>query len=131
MTKWIEALESGTYTQAHGALCKELVSAPLPGEAPALGFCCMGVLCEVAGKTRLQHDVDSTLYGYHHFTVDPNPGLSGKVQTGYPPPNLLIEAGLKREDQYLLAAWNDSDDKTFTEIAELLRNIIKEREASK
>lgn len=40
--KWVEALRSGKYTQARGTLKKEV-------EGSGVSYCCLGVLCEVAG----------------------------------------------------------------------------------
>lgn len=43
INKWVEALRSGDYTQVEGKLAKER-------EDGTKGFCCLGVLCEVAVK---------------------------------------------------------------------------------
>lgn len=41
-SQWIEALRSGKYLQKRGALRKVSASG-------SVGYCCLGVLCEVAG----------------------------------------------------------------------------------
>lgn len=40
--KWVEALRSGEYKQGFGRLRQQ-------GEGAAVAYCCIGVLCEVAG----------------------------------------------------------------------------------
>lgn len=54
LTKWVEALRSGQYGQVTGRL-GQLAEG---GEA-VRGFCCLGVLCEVARKDGLDLNVGS------------------------------------------------------------------------
>jgi hypothetical protein len=52
---WVKALRSGEYQQTEGALCK--VVDTYDGE-PVLGFCCLGVLSELAIKHGASVSVD-------------------------------------------------------------------------
>lgn len=46
--KWVEALRSGSYKQLHGCIKDS------NKETGITGYCCSGVLCEVAGKDALK-----------------------------------------------------------------------------
>jgi hypothetical protein len=41
--KWVAALRSGKYVQAHGRL-KDMLA-----NEPAVSYCCLGVLCDIQG----------------------------------------------------------------------------------
>ncbi len=43
--QWLKALESGTYNQADGALCRQKFSG-------ARSYCCLGVACDVISKIK-------------------------------------------------------------------------------
>ncbi len=104
-SKWLEALESGKYTQGRSFLKRE--------ECGTLKYCCLGVLCEVKGLPSAR-DTDyfpSTIYKFNNEHVSM---LS---------PHLISEVGLTQEQAVTLAHMNDSD-KTFHEIASEIKRII-------
>lgn len=51
--KWVEALVSGKYQQGNGLL----------RDASTGGYCCLGVLCEVAGARPYQ--IEATTFPWH------------------------------------------------------------------
>jgi hypothetical protein len=53
LTKWLAALRSGTYQQGNGYL-----------RTTRNSYCCLGVLCEVAGLKAEKRFDDSTIYAY-------------------------------------------------------------------
>lgn len=130
--KWVTALESGEYAQTEGRLHRAVPhKGPYMDEKPA-GFCCLGVLCDLAVKagvipepTLLQdHNGDETYaYGTH---VD--------EASSFPPPAVVEWAGLNSNnpvldwmytdaagrvtvDQVEASQLNDSNGLDFTDIA--------------
>ncbi len=47
--RWLEALRSGKYEQATGALMAEI-------DDGAVGYCCLGVLCDISGFGEWEHE---------------------------------------------------------------------------
>jgi hypothetical protein len=91
--KWVEALRSGRYQQATGKLMTEE------------GYCCLGVLCEVAG-------LPIALDGFNVVGAD-----LGEDDNGYRPINELVGG---RDLVALLYEMNDDERKTFPEIADYI-----------
>jgi hypothetical protein len=52
--QWLTALRSGEYEQAKGALHRLTASSDEDGEERVAGWCCYGVLCDVAAKNGVQ-----------------------------------------------------------------------------
>ena len=90
---WLEALRSGDYTQG----CDQLLN------TESGGYCCLGVLCHATGNMThgCSHDSNGEMSGHGIFLH----------------PSLGAHFSLSQEDQRLLAAMNDQQGKTFTEIA--------------
>ena len=62
--RWIAALRSGEFKQAFGELQKND------------GYCCLGVLCKVAGRTPTNSADDTTLYDWMRLELGlPTAGL--------------------------------------------------------
>lgn len=111
--KWVEALRSGKYVQGQHGLRTERNGAE--------AFCCMGVLCEVMG---LERTCEMSEPGY----VMPD----GSVSSGYVPDELLgggvvpdellggggVPVPYSRSCPCHLAHMNDTENKTFAEIAD-------------
>lgn len=71
--KWLDALRSGKYNQTHGALYRRAVSEY--DENPNVGFCCLGVVCDIShlGKwvsqvslTAQAQEMTYVVDGYQH-----------------------------------------------------------------
>jgi hypothetical protein len=94
--KWVEALRSGTYHQAVGFLRNED------------RFCCLGVLCQIAGLRISSHDNNSVFHESGEYTV------------GYEAITKLLDGF----NYYELAERNDGSNKhhrhTFHEIADYI-----------
>lgn len=113
--KWVAALRSGEYQQTTGALRKEG------------GYCCLGVLCDVAGATWSRGDPNdrywiATYNGEREEGVLPG-SLARAIFGAYEhqDPRVIVYAG-DRNHKTTLSVLND-DGKTFAELA----NIIEEQ----
>lgn len=114
LDQWLAALESGSVPQSTGRLRTDT------------GFCCLGVLCEVAGLKAIQY-----VAGFHYKDA------GGADATGALPPLLARHMGMKVDGSFprglvpdasiqdSLAAMNDgysgSKRHTFKEIAAFIR----------
>lgn len=90
--KWIEALRSGKYIQVRNAL------------RDRHGFCCLGVLCDILPTLKYESFgyVDST------DTVAEPTLLTGQIRK---------ETGLEKENLRYCVEMNDTQRKSFEEIA--------------
>ena len=93
-SKWVKALKSGKYKQVREHL------------RHAGRFCCLGVLCEVAGMERK---------GKSYSITDEN-------ELGYDGCEVV---GLSNEQQNTLIRMNDSAKMSFKEIASYIERNIK------
>lgn len=119
--KWIAALESREYKQTTGALAFH--DGPV-NEAPS--FCCLGVLCVVAG-----YKPDFTDLNNGAFTIEPLPYLGEGDEPedfGYRGDGTLKpgDFGLSRYEIEAAINWNDDCGYSFTEIATLIRMNVQE-----
>lgn len=112
--EWIDALLSDEYPQATGALRSNV------------GFCCLGVLCDIAIKHGVVNPWKPT--GNHLYAIEVD-GVD-VLEIGLPPAAVMEWAGLEyRGGEYgervgdrgasYLAGDNDSG-KTFSEIAKII-----------
>lgn len=108
--EWVKALRSGKYNQGYGQL--------YDGKC----HCVVGVLCEVAGKSRFYKGKD----GFYHY---------GNVNghTGYIPEIIRNRVGIddlfikNKDGRRKSIMWlNDVEECDFTQLAELIeRNYLK------
>ncbi len=113
--KLVEALRSGKYRQAAGALKKRVWVHDI-GEQQA-GYCCLGVLCDVMGCTwqELQH---GTTHCSLPFIDDKDVSFNEYLSD-----SMLEKVGLTDEQQKELARLND-EGRSFNDIAEHIeRNL--------
>lgn len=98
---WIAELKSGNYTQGRGRL-KDCTGA----------YCCLGVFVEVIQRDfpelAAPHAIDYEREGYDNLHID---GLAASL------PEKLWKAAQANEDQAVYWHMNDTDQKTFSEIA--------------
>lgn len=139
MEQWVKALESGEYPQAKNTLHRLV---PYAGEADPLmddesksvGFCCLGVLCDLAAKAGI---VKAEEYG------DPAISANGRAVSyngaeSFLPKEVKDWAGLDSTNPYVrhnraiteeqdyvvntkLSDLNDLDGKDFGYIAQVIR----------
>lgn len=122
--KWVEALESGNYSQGSGYLSKK----------NAFGkqvYCCLGVLCDLAVKEGVipepsQHPDDASVRIYNLWSASLPPevrdwaGMSdGNPYVDLPDPDLPSAS---------LAFLNDTSRYDFNSIAALIRHNFLENE---
>lgn len=104
---WLAALRSGEREQGKGYL-------NVSGK-----FCCLGVLCEVAIESGVGVEKEKDQVGAHYYNG----------RSSYPPLAVYVWSGL---DGYTtadgpdmsLSAMNDSEDKTFLEIADWIEENL-------
>ena len=97
-TAWLEALRSGKYKQGRDKLCN------LQNQ-----YCCLGVLCEVAGIPKVKED---DLLTFDGCTAALPPSLVEKV-------GLYDHFGQSKDSMSCLSHLNDNGT-PFSEIANLL-----------
>lgn len=97
--RWVAALRSGQYEQAQGMLC-------IDGT-----FCCLGVLCDVAGT-------DNGAAGGRWTPTDCFT-YQGETEETVLPEGLRWRAGIPHDDQLCLIEMNDNG-KSFAEIADFI-----------
>lgn len=93
-TNWIAALRSGDYTQTTSAIKDER------------GHCCLGVLAELIDPTGFK------------VTIDSVQDWRGGIDLG----EHADEIGLPRDEMMRLMNLNDSERKSFVEIADYIEN---------
>lgn len=139
MQKWIEALRSGIYTQANGALRKP--RGPIPAEYTTkfndYAYCCLGVACELFCEEK-ERELDADADDIHYDSTDiwydnsllpedvqkwlgitnSNPYLTDKFWT-HPAYNSETEI-LTRS----ASSWNDDIKADFNKIADLIEDTF-------
>lgn len=114
---WVNALRSGDYVQGHGRL-RTMSFDPEEGKSVITGYCCLGVLCDIAMK---QEGVSQRWENIH-------------IGAAYLPDSVMRWAGLSYWDPAIpypydqgLAVLNDRG-RTFREIADLIERFMPEEE---
>lgn len=108
--KWVKALRSGRYKQTTNVLCR------LDGNGHVAGYCCLGVLCEVASK----------IPNYGVKRVRTKKAAGGRASFTYKKDSCAVSlpgnftSRIRLEDQHLseLMRMNDKQGKSFNEIAD-------------
>lgn len=117
-TKWVQALRSGEYEQARGALHVR--------NAGGDKFCCLGVLCDVLVKEGLYSPTLNSLPvvgdGEMHVYYDDEPGVLPEAVRRIA--NVGMNPDVERGDLSMtLAEFNDAGS-TFAEIADLIETQL-------
>lgn len=130
ISKWIEALESGTYNQGKYKL-------RTVGKDGSSNYCCLGVACELLVKSNIGNWNEEGLY--YEIPLQGTPNNTGYQQSSVSIPVILHKIlGFKRPGGIHTATfmdWNDTDDLSFAEIAKKIRENyekypLEERELS-
>lgn len=120
--KWLAALRGGEYQQAQGALRRV--------EEGKVGYCCLGVACEISGKGRWRTDGhDRSVYGYQLNEEFLPEELDGRYSTARLPITLRHSLGISWEAEDHVIQMNDGNygetaPKTFTEIAQWIEENL-------
>jgi hypothetical protein len=101
-SRWTTKLRSGDYLQGKGALRKR-------GEEQDF-FCCLGVLCEIAVDEGAVHRSEEPEVVGWHYSYDEEGGVL--------PIELEEWSGIGPDDRQGLMTMNDTEGKTFPEIAD-------------
>ena len=109
--RWVEALRSGRYEQARGVLRKQI------DDQGRVGYCCLGVLCDLYVGLGVGHWGVSNYDGSVSFRTE---GGSASI---YPPAEAAVHAGLDNHDMQDLAFMND-EGATFAEIANKIESEL-------
>lgn len=99
--KWLEALRSGRYQQARGALRRDTSTKG----SEEVGYCCLGVLCDIVGPEEWDHTGTGVAIWRH--------------AAGSLPANLRVEIDLDYRVEKDLIDANDSG-KDFGLIADII-----------
>lgn len=99
MKAWVAALRSGEYDQTKGAL-RRTAGPALPEDTPP-GYCCLGVLCDVAAKHPELGDIaipayewrSDPLQPFDQFTWGTNDGMD-RSEGAMPPHELAGWSGM-------------------------------------
>jgi hypothetical protein len=123
-SKWIAALRSGQYEQARGGLMRILHRNFETGKI-GVGFCCLGVLCDLASQESVcrwqdMEAVTIDMFGRSNFNGDSLPAPVAEW------------AGLKESDPEVgyhaevarLSELNDSYRLTFSQIADVIEENL-------
>ena len=103
-TQWIAALRSGKYTQVTDYLHTDK------------GFCCLGVLCELAVKAGVIEPANRNRVNFTY--VDEEKSLPPAVRNWV---GLNSDSGTYEEHRYRKCLANDNDQgKSFTDIADVI-----------
>jgi hypothetical protein len=100
-TKWVEALRSGKYEQTRHTVRDHR------------GFCCLGVLCDIAGAT---WKTDEACEFYVEYDCDQS--VTGTPET------LDLAIGLGESGRDAVMRMNDADEKSFAEIADYIEQNL-------
>lgn len=109
---WVKALRSGKYKQAQGQLRDEdATESGWRGSSDTFtGFCCLGVLCDLAIKDG----------GMAPWDMRGGPSSSaGSLQ-----PKVMKWMGMDSYMMNYLIELNDDEEKTFDEIADVIEETI-------
>lgn len=92
MRLWVEALRSGSYRQARNKL-KAVLRDPDGNLTEDVGYCCLGVMCEVAiaNGLNLATEEEPGTEPYYRYGV---PGRPESWSGGYPPDVVLAWYGI-------------------------------------
>lgn len=85
-TKWLEALESGNWKQSRRHLMRQYLRQTDDGIQKEVGYCCLGVVCELAG---IPHSVSGEHGPLEGFEWD------GNFSNGYLPYGVEEKIGLR------------------------------------
>lgn len=130
--KWVEALRSGDYLQTQDALQHTKDT----DENPA-GFCCLGVLCDVAVKEGLDIKVVPLNGGQVLYGSDEDARLGELPRSvmewaGLTSSDPIVEVpnlnGDDRVDNESLSALNDTYYFTFDQIADVITKAVQDGE---
>lgn len=80
---WVRALRSGKFPQTQGTLCK------IDEKGNAIGYCCLGVLCELAVKDGVEITVEKKPVSRH---------VKYGLETGHLPLAVMQWAGLTEQN---------------------------------
>jgi hypothetical protein len=125
---WLSALRSGDYQQTTGKLHRVAIEAgTVTGDVTPAGFCCLGVLCDVAVKNGLDLEVE----------IDPGGWVEYNGQADTLPLAVTDWAGLEMDnpmvdnpgnshggDRDQLATLNDDYHWDFGEIANAIETSL-------
>lgn len=117
-TKWLAALRSGKYKQTQDALRGKALRGK--GQHGAVGFCCLGVLCDLAVK-----DGGGTGEGWsdNHIAFE-NEHDAIEYHRAAPPERMTNYLGITEDETQYLMAMNDIESRSFKYIARHIERSI-------
>lgn len=118
--KWLAALRSGDYAQAKGSLKDDLYEDENnPTEATSVGYCCLGVLCELARQEGgVLTSISKSFSGIYNYD-----GESGLLPFSVQQWSGLNDSSpeYQNEDgEYIWLTDLNDNGKTFAELADII-----------
>lgn len=123
--KWLTALRSGNYRQVEGALRGFTVAEDGLSQTNKIGYCCLGVLCNIESRHRWHKTTDDYDKDFRYGSVGMTELGDNLVtaSTTMPPKVLAEKWGLSLAAAQRLAAMNDAG-KPFDEIADWIEKHL-------
>jgi hypothetical protein len=123
---WVAALRSGRYAQLRGALAfvdPDVVDEAGDDHRASVGYCCLGVLCQLAVDAGVPVEVTTTPLGSRRYDGELN-YLPAAVRrwADLSSPNPRVTVGL--DDEWSLADLNDDGTSSFDDIAHLIEEQL-------
>jgi hypothetical protein len=124
---WIEALRSGDYEQVEGALAKAVHD---QGENVRFGYCCLGVLCELAIKQGHELTTEMRDSGFRAYGgQDSFPPVSvaewlGDAEASWMVRVVAADEDYEEEFDYLNLADENDRGAVFSQIADMIENDL-------
>jgi hypothetical protein len=116
--EWTEALDSGSYSQTKGQLCKTIVSS----EGEICSYCCLGILSKVQNRLKLDGSDDGAS-AYYLSSSNPNFNVIGNM--GRFPTRITFKLSEFITNIESLSHLNDVGV-PFSEISKVIKEIWKE-----
>lgn len=130
---WVDALRSGKYEQTKGRLHRTIASdyGLNDSENVPAGYCCLGVLCEVAVEKQVVKVVDTSSTGSVSYGLGTDRSMTWlpkAVEDWSSLRDTTVSVEINgRTERRGLAELNDSGEFTFLQIADAIEdNFIKE-----
>jgi hypothetical protein len=112
--KWLKALRSGNYKQGQETLCSTIND--------KREYCCLGVLCRIAGLPEVKLDFDNEI----EFHMPDKSSCDAKELNS----DMRKFFGITKRQMEILIEKNDDEQLSFKEIANWIEKNIKVKEAA-
>lgn len=125
---WVKALRSGKFYQTACLLKRniyltngiEMGYSSDGVDTGKIGYCCLGVYCEIK-NLESSRVIEPQLYS-DYFKFNFKVFGDDEMISNFLSPKARESLGLSENEMRILSRWNDDENKTFGEIADLIEN---------